>query len=150
MRAVEASAVRKDDALWLAYRIRGTIEDIVLPGKGAAPLWQHTCCEAFVARKAGTAYDEFNFSPSGDWAAYAFTAYRRGEPRSVPDPRIAVRAGADLLELEARVGVPAEPLVLGLSAVIEERGGARSYWALRHAPGKPDFHHRAAFALELA
>jgi hypothetical protein len=33
--------------------------------------------------------------------------------------------------------------------VIEEIDGALSYWALRHAPGKPDFHHRDAFALEL-
>jgi hypothetical protein len=24
-----------------------------------------------------------------------------------------------------------------------------SYWALRHAAGKPDFHHRDAFAMPL-
>jgi hypothetical protein len=39
---------------------------------------------------------------------------------------------------------------MGLSAVIEERDGMLSYWALRHAPGKPDFHRRDGFALELA
>jgi hypothetical protein len=37
--------------------------------------------------------------------------------------------------------------------VLEEDGGALSgalsYWALRHPPGKPDFHHPAGFALEL-
>ncbi len=47
---------------------------------------------------------------------------------------------------------PSEPrvaLALGLSVVIEEESGALSYWALRHAPGKPDFHHASAFALEL-
>jgi hypothetical protein len=41
-------------------------------------------------------------------------------------------------------------LSLALSAVVEERNGALSYWALRHSPGKPDFHHPEAFALELA
>ena len=38
---------------------------------------------------------------------------------------------------------------VGLSAVIEEQGGVLSYWALRHPPGKPDFHHRDSFAMEL-
>ena len=38
---------------------------------------------------------------------------------------------------------------LGLSAVIEERNGAMSYWALSHPPGDPDFHHHDCFALEL-
>jgi hypothetical protein len=33
--------------------------------------------------------------------------------------------------------------------VIEAADGSLSYWALRHPPGKPDFHHRDAFALEL-
>jgi hypothetical protein len=41
------------------------------------------------------------------------------------------------------------PWHLGLSAVIEERNGRISYWALRHPPGKPDFHHPDCFALEL-
>jgi hypothetical protein len=38
---------------------------------------------------------------------------------------------------------------MGLSAVVKEASGALTYWALRHAPGKPDFHHSEAFALEL-
>jgi hypothetical protein len=42
-----------------------------------------------------------------------------------------------------------EPWRLGVSAVIEESDGAKSYWALKHAPGKPDFHHADSFAYEL-
>jgi hypothetical protein len=38
---------------------------------------------------------------------------------------------------------------LGLSAVIEDSSGAKSYWALAHPPGKPDFHHPDCFAHEL-
>lgn len=37
----------------------------------------------------------------------------------------------------------------GLSAVVEETDGTKSYWALRHPPGVPDFHHPDCFALEL-
>jgi hypothetical protein len=39
---------------------------------------------------------------------------------------------------------------LGLSAVVEHADGARSYWALQHPPGKPDFHHPDSFAMQLA
>lgn len=150
MRSVHAQAVRKGGSLFLSYRIEGTLRDLLLPAPGLKPIWQHTCCELFVARKGMTAYHEFNFSPSGEWAAYAFTDYRQGAPLAAPDPRIAVRPATKTLELEAFVSVPGQNLLLGLSAVIEDRDGTLSYWALRHAPGKPDFHHRSAFALELA
>ena len=97
----------------------------------------------------GPAYREFNFSPSGEWAAYAFAAYRDGGPLVIADPIITVRRAPERLELEASVPVEGASLRIGLSVVVEDAEGALSYWALRHAPGKPDFHHRDAFALEL-
>ena len=39
---------------------------------------------------------------------------------------------------------------LGLSAVIEELNGHKSYWALAHPPGKPDFHHSDCFTYEFS
>src|SRR5262245_25644347 len=60
-------------------------------------LWEHTCCEIFIARTGLPAYHEFNFSPSGEWAAYAFTAYRErvpfaGESNAEDlDPQLTVR-----------------------------------------------------------
>jgi hypothetical protein len=33
--------------------------------------------------------------------------------------------------------------------VIEDADGSLSYWALAHPPGRPDFHHTEAFALDL-
>ena len=38
---------------------------------------------------------------------------------------------------------------IGVSAVIEEVDGTKSYWALAHAPGPPDFHNPACFAHHL-
>lgn len=38
---------------------------------------------------------------------------------------------------------------IGLSAVIEETDGTKSYWALAHPDGPPDFHDPACFVLEL-
>ena len=46
--------------------------------------------------------------------------------------------------MEARI------LHLGLSAVIEAMDGTKSYWALAHAPGPPDFHNRDCFTARLA
>jgi hypothetical protein len=44
----------------------------------------------------------------------------------------------------------AHHLRIALAAVIEDEKGRFSYWGLRHAPGKPDFHHPDGFALEVA
>lgn len=121
-------------------------------------MWQHTCFEVFIRAGASAAYHELNFSPSREWAAFAFERYREGAPLmdEALDPRIAVRVAEGKIALEASVRLdrlwPAyadAPLTLGLSAVIQDRGGALSYWALRHPAGKPDFHHADAFALDL-
>lgn len=54
-----------------------------------------------------------------------------------------------MLDLE-RTALPVDvPWHLGLSAIVEERNGAISYWALQHPAGDPDFHHPDCFALEL-
>jgi hypothetical protein len=42
------------------------------------------------------------------------------------------------------------PWRLGLSALIEDTSGCKSYWALAHPPGKPDFHHADCFAYEFS
>jgi hypothetical protein len=107
-------------------------------------LWRHTCFEVFVARPGMAGYQEFNLSPSGEWAAYGFDGYRAGMTRLSIVPLIEIDR-----TLNAVIPVESGPMLLGLSAVVEEKGGRLSYWALKHAPGKPDFHHRAAFALAL-
>jgi hypothetical protein len=118
-------------------------------------LWRHTCFEAFVMAGEGPGYREFNFSPSGEWAVYSFHGYRDGgELESELAPKIVARRTLNRLELEAQVCrgfLPqGRPLRLGLSAVVEHADGARSYWALQHPPGKPDFHHPDSFAMQLA
>jgi hypothetical protein len=39
---------------------------------------------------------------------------------------------------------------LGMSAVIEEASGRKSYWALAHPSGQPDFHHATCFVHEFS
>ena len=148
--------------LALHYSVSGEIARLRVPQPGPArigwKLWRHTCCELFVREKNGAAYHEFNFSPSGEWTTYAFSQYREGAPLAdvSMNPQIAVQSGPGRLDLYALADLPglsqsyrSAPLALGIAAVIEEESGAISYWALRHAAGRPDFHQASAFALEL-
>ena len=153
VRAIQASIARDADGrVTVSYRIEGDLARLRIPAAAPArfadKLWQHTCCEIFLAEAEGAGYTEFNFSPSGEWAAYRFARYREGAPLAARDPRIRVKRTASTLTLEAQIMAKGR-LRIGLAAVIEESGGVLSYWALRHPAGKPDFHHRDAFALEL-
>ncbi len=149
--------------LALRYVIEGDLTGVLLPDprppRRADELWRHTCCEAFLAGRGQAGYYEFNFAPSTEWAVYRFAAYRAGMTvvEHIGQPTITLRAGAHRLELATVVQIAELAAMLGgadwrlaVSAVVEEQGGRRSYWALRHPPGPPDFHHPDSFALPLA
>ena len=144
--------------LIVAFTLEGDIHSLRIPeprsSRRADGLWRHTCFEVFAMVGDGPGYREFNFSPSGEWAVYDFRGYRdSGETGDVLTPGIVVRRTQDRLELGAKICQdslpPSRPLRLGLSVVVEDTDGMLSYWALHHPPGKPDFHHRDAFALQL-
>jgi hypothetical protein len=156
---IEADIARPSPtSLILSYVVSGKIGDLRLPPVVAAvrtdELWRHTCFEAFVRPSAGPAYYEFNFSPSTQWAAYRFDGYRSGMrvATEIAAPRIEVRSSAETYTLQAALDFDGfvAPFHLGLSAVLEETNGGKSYWALMHPPGKPDFHRADCFALELS
>lgn len=145
--------------LMMRYRITGDIGSILMPPlmapERADELWKTTCFEAFLKIAGNLHYAEFNFSPSARWASYIFDNYREGRQdlASTSLPRIDIQAGSDSFELRATVGVVGNAdgwrttdLLLGLSAVIETRDRQKSYWALAHPPGAPDFHHGDCFA----
>jgi hypothetical protein len=152
----------RPEGLVLSYKLSGRVDDVYLPAVRPTArgdeLWQHTCFEAFVRASSGSEYYEFNFSPSTQWAVYRFTDYRNGMcvAAEVSTPPIDVRLDAQSFSLQAalaldHLSLPRESSWrLGLSAVIEETNGNKTYWALAHPPGKPDFHHKDAFAYELS
>lgn len=161
--AFDVRAIRLGaEALSLHYNLRGTMDALRIP-EPAVParrdrLWEHTCLEVFIGVAGSTGYCEFNFSPSSDWAAYRFGAYREGmvvAPIAHP-PRVTVRKAPERLDLDVVIeGVDAlfteqkGGLKLGVSAVVEESTGALSYWALWHPSAAPDFHHAEGFVLML-
>lgn len=118
-------------------------------------LWQTTCFELFIRRPDSERYIEYNFSPSTEWALYRFSDYRKGMTEEmISRPRITCDYSESHFALNAEFDLPdgwrEGPFLLGPTAVIEETGSIKSYWALAHPPGQPDFHHRDCFALELA
>jgi hypothetical protein len=148
-----------DGSLRLRYTLRGDITQVRIPAPQPPVftdgLWQHTCFEAFVAVKGETAYREFNFSPSSQWAAYAFSDYRQPVESPnippIPSPSPARGEGSEERNFSLTAIIPssalpaAAPLQLALTAVIELTDGSKSYWALKHPGERPDFHHRDGF-----
>jgi hypothetical protein len=144
--------------LELNYRIVGDNSRLLLPKphsykpERSDGLWEHTCFEAFWKPTSDPQYFELNVAPSRAFAIYCFESYRTAMRNVDPSmPRIFYAPPNDGTALNVVFIQPFDgPSQLGLSAVIEETDGTKSYWALRHPPGKPDFHHPDCFALELA
>ncbi|WP_260599309.1 DOMON-like domain-containing protein [Sphingomonas endolithica] len=153
VRGVVVDLVATATGLLLTFIVEGG--DALLLPEAKSPLragglWKTTCFELFLAPGGSESYLEFNYAPSTEWAAYGFDSYRAGMrdlPQIAP-PHIA-RGGPDagyIIEVDQELDdIPPGPCHIGLSAVIEEVDGTKSYWALAHAPGPPDFHNRDCF-----
>lgn len=154
VKGIHATALRGPAGrLTLAYRTTGipTLGLAEAVADRADDLWKHTCFEAFVRPAAGELYYEFNFTPQLQWAAYRFEGYRQARvDAEIARPALRTRTGGGALEMSAEIALdlPGNWRV-GISAVIEDADGNISYWALRHPPGKADFHHDDGFVVEL-
>jgi hypothetical protein len=129
----------------------------ILPSRGEGErrdeLWRFTCFEAFFQAEGESAYREWNFAPSGDWAAYDFSGRREGMTNAdIPSPPyVRMEDNMTWWAVGATVALEAgRHWQLGLSAVLEEKDGVMSYWALCHEGEKPDFHDSACFTARLA
>ncbi len=160
VQALRCTLAREADGWRLCYALRGEVGRLALPAVSGVPqqrhgLWRHTCFEAFVARAdaaENSGYWEFNFSPSGDWAAYAFERERVRSAAPLvlwQPPRIECMRAADELLINVWLadwsGMTPGRWQWGLSAVVEDNEGGLAYWALHHAKAQPDFHDRAGW-----
>lgn len=160
---------REGDAFELEYEIVSR-EPVVLQPCGVPRgrrdgLWHHTCCEWFIADAASGSsrvhdgpYLEFNFSPTGEWAAYAFDAPRVGMrdflwDAGVPEPEVRhemsvadVDRAAQRCRVTARLAMPLSmPRAYVRPTVVLETTLGISYWAATHPLTHPDFHHPLGF-----
>lgn len=150
--------VAPDGRAGLLFSVRAPLGSLRVPASSAPKftdgLWHHTCGELFVAQAGEPGYREYNFSPSGEWAAYDFSDYRK--PRltgsadfTAPAPEISVKQGDAgfflCVDLPPGTIVHAASLQLAVTMVLEASDGHLSYWALSHPAAQPDFHHRDGF-----
>lgn len=154
--SIEASVVRSPHGFSVEFEARGEISQIVvpgpLPGRRTDGLWKSTCFELFWQGEGQPYYREYNFSPSGEWAAYDFSDARAGM-RDAQGDDIAISCSHDEAQLvmSAAIGSSlALPARIGLSAVVEDVTGTITYWALHHAKQRPDFHDPSCFIARLS
>ena len=145
----------------LSYLLIGNLQTIIIPPiketSSIDGLWEHTCFEAFICVQGEKIYNEYNFSPSTQWAAYAFSDYRKHKEWAMNQaPVIYVEKSDNQLKLDVILGandLPENPnkkaLQLGLTAVVESADGSKSYWALKHPADVPDFHNKKGFIREI-
>lgn len=149
IRAVTSSIIATAQGCDAEFRLDGHMSAIIMP-RPAAParrdnLWQTTCFEIFWQPLGGTAYREFNLSPSGQWAAYDFDSFREGM-RDAPVDAITLACSHHADGLVLTVSIAADlpaPAQVALNAIVEHAGGTKQYWALAFPPGKPEFHSEA-------
>ena len=161
--SVAAFARREGNQLWLQFRAIGDTDGIIWPSGRSDKhgwerkdgLWQHSCFEFFAAVQDEPRYFETNFATSNQWAAYDFIGYRSGM-RTADDVEMVAAIPTvrkNRTELSARLIIPPafveKDWQANLTAILEAKDGTKSYWALAHAPGPPDFHNRDCFTLSL-
>lgn len=158
VRGITSRITPDGEWLRLRWRIDGAQSLVVPPfgGKGRADgLWKTTCFELFLQKPGETGYVELNLSPSERWNAYDFVTYRDGmDLRPFPrEPSCAMRKREALAIFDAAVparALPTAPWQFNMTVVLEEEGGVKSYWALAHGAGAPDFHDATCFVGEHA
>jgi hypothetical protein len=155
---IDVNLERRPGELSLTYVIKGKWADLKVPPVSNPPqrkdfLWEHTCFECFLGMPDSSTYSEWNFSPSGDWAHYEFLDYRKGKAGDSNHEVYEISwmpMSAQEAHLVVTIPVLEEaPLEVGVSAVLEMRGGQKSHWALKHSGGKPDFHRREHFLIKI-
>jgi hypothetical protein len=167
---VTVQVTATSQALTLSYDLRSRVA-IKIPGLRAErasrcnELWLHTCCELFARdpEQVGP-YQEFNFSPAGDWSAYVFDGVLRGMrsvswsdsigPPTVKSTIAQVESDPFPYRLVVDLSIPGA--VLGSQSqlfptVVLETMGGTSFWAIWHPSDRPNFHHPDNFlrALEI-
>jgi len=158
--SIDGEIERKESTIDLVYVASGALSEVLWPTFVAHyqrkdELWKHTCFELFILATNGTKYYEYNFSPSGNWNAYIFDDYRKGQQDLAIDKieiemerehenKIILNSSIPLIET-----TQASTFKVGISAVIEDQKHQHHYYALSHLGERPDFHIHKSFILSL-
>jgi hypothetical protein len=159
--SIAGDIARNSNKIAIRYEVTGELKEIAIsPTSNATArkhqLWEETCFEFFLGIKNSEQYWEFNLSPAGDWNVYRFERYRQGMEEEVDFKTLpfTFENQADSLKLALDVDldkiIAEEQLIdVAITAVIKQKNGEVSYWALTHQGTEADFHLRESFIIEL-
>lgn len=152
---------RLDQRLTLTFELTGPLSDLSLSTSKPTPsrqhdLWEHTCFEMFLSEPTSPVYWEVNLSPIGDWNIYRFSSYRTGmvEEKRIQNLTSQREQHPNHFWLSCplplnTLALDSKGLEINVTAVLENRMGDLSYWAITHANHQPDFHHRQSFTVQI-
>lgn len=143
----EFQAKIKNGALDFEFRVIGPINELEIPKFSAEStfkdrLWTGTCFEIFLKRADLDSYQEWNFSPSGDWAFYEFLKYRTHSQKAVKLPSLApgkFQASAISFIYKNRIPLQ-EADSFHPCVILKKKDGSLLFWASEIQVSKPDFH----------
>ncbi len=163
--SLNAEVSRSQTLLSIVYTLSGHLSSVVIPAVGQSSerrdrLWEKTCFEFFIMQgekpSKTSPYWEFNLSPTGEWNVFALSGYRDGlkEESAFSTMPFTVRTSPTELYLQISVDIAslpltAEPLFLGVSAVLLLAKERETFWAVAHSPSEADFHHPDSFVIPL-
>jgi hypothetical protein len=152
---------RHEEVFTISFALYGRHEELLIPARTDKAsrrngLWKETCFEFFLAAGNSPRYWEFNISPAGHWNVYRFSDYRQGmeEEPSFASMPFSVRETAEAFSIDLRLGLSTivwreQTLQVAVSAVLKDKEGKVSHWALTHTGPQADFHRRDSFIIEL-
>ncbi|MBF0559929.1 MAG: DOMON-like domain-containing protein [Nitrospirae bacterium] len=154
--------LRSSSMLAVNCEFHGSLDGILIPCTAESryrkdKLWEQTCFEVFLAVRNSPSYWEFNFSPAGHWNVYSFEAYRKEmkEEAAFSELPFSVHyeeghALSCSVEIDLNKIVRADSrLEAAVNSVMKLRDGTLTYWASTHNDGRPDFHRRDSFIIDL-
>lgn len=147
--------IRSAERLDLVFKWKdpqGKIIFSVEPANGRhMGLWQQTCFEVFIQPAGGKKYFEINLTRQRAWNVFEFADYRSPQP---PQELM----GAELQdfklsnnELRASFRLPGtdfKKIKVSFCSVVVLRDAGVTYWSVKHADTKPNFHHFESFITE--
>lgn len=143
----EFQAKIKNGALDFEFRVIGPINELEIPKFSAESsfkdrLWTGTCFEIFLKRADLDSYQEWNFSPSGDWAFYHFVKYRTPSQNVVNFPTLgSADLQASAVSLIYKNQIPLQEAdSFHPCVILKKKDGSLLFWASEIQNSKPDFH----------
>ncbi len=149
---------RQGDFLILRHVMTGAIESILM-AEPEVPvrrmrLWETTCFECFFGVPGQDLYWEINLSTAGHWNVFRLDNYRSGLREELSIQALSILVDRSVFSLETELdlsllGIQDSEIELSVTAVIADKRGAMSHWAVCHGGIEADFHLRNSFVIRI-